>query len=98
MTKKFRFMTGLLAAALAFVVLSSAAYIAVESHHDCSGVDCAICHQLQVCENLLRSIGLTGAAVVAAAAVGYALCRVVRLCGETSRTFTLVALKVKLSD
>ena len=44
MTKKFRFMTGLLAVVLAFVMLSSVAYIAAESDHDCTGVDCAICH------------------------------------------------------
>ena len=31
MTKKFRFMTGLLAVVLAFVMLSSLAYIAAES-------------------------------------------------------------------
>lgn len=44
MTKKFRFMTGLLAVVLAFVMLSSVAYIAAESDHECTGVDCAICH------------------------------------------------------
>jgi len=52
MTKKFRFMTGLLAVVLAFVMLSSVAYIAAESDHDCTGVDCAICHQMNVCESL----------------------------------------------
>ena len=34
MTKKFRFMTGLLAVVLAFVMLSSVAYIAAEAGHD----------------------------------------------------------------
>ena len=52
MTKKSRLITGLLAAVLAAVMLSSAVYIAVEANHNCSGEDCAICHQLQVCENL----------------------------------------------
>ena len=64
MTKKSRLITGLLAAVLAVVMLSSAVYIAVEANHNCSGEDCAICHQLQVCENLLKSIGLAGAAAV----------------------------------
>ena len=73
MTKKLRLITGLLAAVLAAVMLSSAVYIAVEANHNCSGEDCAICHQLQVCENLLKSIGLAGAAAVFAAAVRYAL-------------------------
>ena len=67
MTKKFRFMTGLLAVVLAFVMLSSVAYIAAEAGHDCTGADCAICHQIHVCENLLQSIGLAGFAAAAAA-------------------------------
>ena len=53
MTKKPCFMTRLLAAVLAVVMLFSAVYIAVEADHDCSGEDCAICHQIGVCENLL---------------------------------------------
>ena len=88
----------LLTIAVAFVMLTSVAYIAKESHHDCVGDNCAICHQLQVCENLLKSIGLAGAAAVFAAAVGYAPCRVIPSCAEVVRTFTLVSLKVKLSD
>ena len=83
MTKKFRFMTGLLAIVLAFVMLSSVAYIAAEAGHDCTGADCAICHQIHVCENLLKSIGLAG---------------FLSSCTEAARAFTLVSLKVKLSD
>ena len=98
MTRKFRLITRLLAAVLAAVMLSSAIYIAVEANHTCSGEDCAICHQLQVCENLLKSIGLVDAAAVFAAAVRYALCSVIPSCAELVRTFTLVSLKVKLSD
>ena len=98
MTKKFRLITGLLAAVLAAVMLSSAVYIAVEANHNCSGEDCAICHQLQVCENLLKSIGLAGSAAAAAAAIRYILCRILSSCTEAARAFTLVSLKVKLSD
>ena len=98
MTKKFRFLTGLLAAVLAVVMLSSAAYIAVEADHDCSGEDCAICHQISTCENLLRSMGLAGAAAAITAAFTYALCKAVLPCTETNGTLTLVSLKVKLSN
>ena len=100
MTKKFRFMTGLLAIVLAFVMLSSVAYIAAEAGHDCTGADCAICHQIHVCENLLKSIGLAGFASPppAAAAIRYILCRILSSCTEAARAFTLVSLKVKLSD
>ena len=98
MTKKSRLITGLLAAVLAAVMLSSAVYIAVEANHNCSGEDCAICHQLQVCENLLKSIGLAGAAAAISAAFAYTVCRAILPCAEMNGTLTLVALKVKLSN
>ena len=75
MTKKLCFMTRLLAAVLAVVMLSSAVYLAVEANHDCSGDDCAICHQIGVCENLLKSLGLAGAAAVITAAFTYTMCK-----------------------
>ena len=98
MTKKFRFLTGLLAVVLAFVMLSSVAYIAADSDHECTGVDCAICHQIGVCENLLKSLGLAGAAAAISAAFTYTMCRAVLPCTEMIGTLTLVALKVKLSN
>ena len=98
MTKKFRFLTGLLAAVLAVVMLSSAVYIAAEADHDCSGEDCAICRQISACENLLRSLGLAGAAAAITAAFIYTLCKVILPCTETIGTLTLVSLKVKLSN
>ena len=99
MTKKPCFMTRLLAAVvLAVVMLSSAVYIAVEADHDCSGEDCAICHQIGVCENLLKSLGLAGAAAAISAAFTYTVCRAILPCAETIGTLTLVSLKVKLSN
>ena len=98
MTKKFRFMTRLLAAVLAVVMLSSAIYIAVEANHDCSGDDCAICRQISICENLLKSLGLAGAAAAITAAFTYTVCRAILPCAEMIGTLTLVALKVKLSN
>ena len=71
MTKKLCFMTRLLAAVLAVVMLSSAIYLAVEANHDCSGEDCAICRQISICENLLKTLGLAGAAAVITAAFTY---------------------------
>ena len=98
MTKKPCFMTRLLAAVLAVVMLVSAVYIAVEADHDCSGEDCAICHQIGVCENLLKSLGLAGAAAAVTAAFTYTMCKPILPCAETTDTLTLVALKVKLSN
>ena len=98
MTKKFRFMVRLLAVVLAVAMLSSAVYIAVEANHDCSGDDCAICHQIGVCENLLKSLGLAGAAAAISAAFTYTVCRAILPRAEMNGTLTLVALKVKLSN
>ena len=98
MTKKFRFLTGLLVAVLAVVMLSSAVYIAVEADHDCSGEDCAICHQIDACLNSLRELSLAGVAAVITAAFIYTLCKVILPCTETIDTPTLVSLKVKLSN
>ena len=98
MTKKLCFMTRLLAAVLAVVMLSSAVYLAVEANHDCSGEDCAICRQISICENLLKTLGLAGAAAAVTAAFTYTVCRAILPCAETIGTLTLVALKVKLSN
>ena len=98
MTKKLCFMTRLLAAVLAVVMLSSAIYLAVEADHDCSGEDCAICRQISICENLLKSLGLAGAAAAISAAFTYTVCRAILPRAEMNGTLTLVALKVKLSN
>ena len=98
MTKNLCFMTRLLAAVLAVVMLSSAIYLAVEADHDCSSEDCAICRQISICENLLKSLGLAGAAAAISAAFTYTVCRAILPCAEMNGTLTLVALKVKLSN
>ena len=98
MTQKLCFMTRLLAAVLAVVMLSSAVYLAVEANHDCSGDDCAICRQISICENLLKSLGLAGAAAAITVAFTYTVCRAILPCAEMNGTLTLVALKVKLSN
>ena len=98
MTKKSRLITGLLAAVLAAVILSSAVYIAVEANHNCSGDDCASCRQISICENLLKSLGLAGAAAAVTAACTYTMCKAILPCTEMIGTLTLVSLKVKLSN
>ncbi|MCF2619901.1 hypothetical protein JQM63_08740 [Oscillibacter valericigenes] len=98
MTKKLRFLTRLLAATLAVVLLSSAVYLALASDHDCAGEDCAVCRQISACENLLKTLGLTGAAAAVTAALPYALCKALLPCAERLGTGTLVSLKVKLSN
>ena len=98
MTKQLCFLTCCISSNRAFVMLSSAIYLAVEADHDCSGDDCVICHQIGVCENLLKSLGLAGAAAAISAAFTYTVCRAILPRAEMNGTLTLVALKVKLSN
>ena len=98
MTKKFRLITGLLAAVLAAVMLSSAVYIAVEANHNCSGEDCAICHQLNACQHFLKDLGFGGAAAAAVLSLTWFLLERVRTYVVRTPSLTLVSLKVKLSN
>ena len=98
MTKKLCFMTRLLAAVLAVVMLSSAIYLAVEADLVCSGEVCGIGDVMSVCDNVLICLGLAGAGAAFSAAFTYTVCRAILPCAEMNGTLTLVALKVKLSN
>ena len=97
MTKK-RIVT-ILAALLALALLASVLFIALEADHDCQGEDCcAICAQLVVCGELLQQLAVLTVLVLVSAVLrsGAAVLRAAlqRVCGR----FSLVRLKVKLSD
>lgn len=83
---------------VAFLMLFSVLFIALEADHDCCGDGCAVCAQIQVCEDLLRS--LTTVCVLATAA--WCLYTLSRVFADTDccsvHPHTLIALKVKLSD
>lgn len=83
---------------VAFIMLFSVLYIALEAEHDCCGEGCAICAQIRVCEDLLRDL-MTTAALVSAAWCLYALSRVFADADRCpAHPHTLILLKVKLSD
>ena len=88
----------LLCMAVLFAVAFSAIYIVAESDHDCTGEHCAICHQIELCKNLLRSLTLA-AGVVGACVVGKSLCGYCRTKhNDRIAVQTLVTLRVKLSN
>lgn len=98
MNKRTRILIVLTALAVAFVLLSSLAFIVLEADHDCAGEGCQICCCIENCENLLRQ--LTGALTVSFGIVAaiYALGIV---CSELAKEITActpITLKVKLSD
>ena len=98
MAKRNRCLALVMAAAILFVMLTSAFFIAAEADHDCIGDDCEICCQINVCRAVLKGLALIAIAAVFAAAACAALCAVFAACREQTRNFTLVSLKVKLSD
>ena len=88
----------LLAAAVLFVMLNSALFIAAEADHDCAGEHCRICFQLRVCHNALKTLSLAASAAALAVTLSYTLCCSVFACAAASPSNTLVSLKVKLTD
>lgn len=98
MTKKKRIISLVVAVAVLFVMLYSALFIAAEADHDCVGENCQICYQISVCENTLKNLSLAVCAVAFVAAFTYTLCRSISACAEVALRYTLVSLKVKLTD
>lgn len=98
MTKKKRIVSLVVAVAVIFVMLYSALYIAAETDHDCVGENCPICYQINACQNTLKNLSLAVCAAVFAAAFTYTLCRSISACADVTPSYTLVSLKVKLTD
>ena len=96
--RKQRALAILLSAMMCFLVLFSVFYVVVENNHDCSGENCPICYQINMCESTIKSIsaGSAAPAVVAAAFVILLLMSLIE--NETNLNETLVSLKVKLSS
>ncbi len=88
----------LLALLLAFVMLFSVLYIALEAHHDCSGDGCAVCAQIHACEKLIQQLALAAALLLVITRVFPAAPAAAPEAPLTCRAHTLTALKVKLSD
>ena len=93
--KQIRALTALL---LALVMILSVSFIALNAHHDCSGEDCRICAQIRACEDLLRDLLPAAAGLLAAWIVRYPGIASSSETAAFSRPYTLITLRVKLSD
>lgn len=98
MKKHTRLFAALLVLAVVLVMLSSAVYIAVQADHDCTGDGCQICYHITSCQQMLKQTAMTGSAVAAAAAIVYILCSSLPCAARLFASYTLVSLKVKLSN
>ena len=98
MTSKKRISAVLIAMALVFAMLFFTFFIAAEADHDCVGEGCAVCCQISVCENVLKSVMCTLVMAAVFAAVGF-VAFTLRNCENRDFYYSsLVSLKVKLSD
>ena len=89
---------GVLCGVLVAALILSGLFVTTHLDHDCTGKNCSVCAMIFSCEQLIRSltvvIALLVAAVEGARPVRYAL----HTGNMQVSAPTLVALKVKLSD
>lgn len=90
--------SALLALLFVFAVISSAGFLILEAHHECSGEDCPVCLEINICSHNLKLLSFAGFIFVFAG---------VLLFSQQKNTYQdvisfgrsdLIALKVKLSD
>ena len=96
--KAYRILAAALVCLLAAVMLFSAFYPAVETDHECSGEDCAICAVLTACENLLHQLLDIRFAIAIIVLVGSAGIPLPYQHNDNGCSFTLITHKVKLSN
>lgn len=98
MTKRKNLLALLLAAVVCFGMVVSLSFLAAEADHHCTGEDCWVCEQLQLCETHLRTLpAAPSAATLAAVCLAcFALAFFPR--DPREETTTLVSLRVKLSN
>ena len=98
MTRRKRIGALLLCVGLVLVLAVSAAFVAHEADHDCSGEDCPICLIIANTIRLLRMPGLAAAALLSLFLLSgsSARCRLNRPAGFFSGT--LVSWKIRLND
>lgn len=98
MANKKRIISLAVAVAVLFVMLCSTLFIAAEASHVCAGEDCPICYQISVCESTLGKLCLALCATAFVAAFIYTLRRSISACVYAIQNYTLISLKVKLTD
>lgn len=87
-----------LALLLCSVVMFSAFYVVAENNHDCSGENCPICFQINMCESTVKSIGTAVVAVACLAVTVFVLILNNLKDSDSYLLETPVSLKVKLTN
>lgn len=98
MSRKTRLLSLLLASLLFVFMVFSCGVIALSSHHDCVGEHCPVCAQISLCEKVLKTLGLAASFAGMAMAFRFLFTKAVSDKPENRSSFSLISLKVKLSD
>ena len=96
--KKRRMIAAIMCFALLLVMASSAAYIVIEANHNCTGDGCPICHKIQICQQVLNTVGTALVKVAVSFGALFLLVAPVHTLFRAAKVVTLISLKVKLSD
>lgn len=86
----------LLVLSVIIALLFSICFVIIEANHDCEGEDCQICHQIYICENLLKSVSkvlISFSLVVFLKSITSSIHHFSRNLGYNS---SLITLKIKL--
>lgn len=92
-----RALTLVLAIVLIGCMLCAVSAIAFEGDHDCCGDDCPVCALINLCENVIKALGVVFAVVLLSGAILFILPRFRNSMGFC-RVVSPVYLKVKLSN
>lgn len=89
----------LLALCLIAVFSLSALFVVSHADHDCTGTDCAVCHEIHSCLSALRHIseGLGPSAHYGLGAMLLLLCALLPVSLSDRRSCTLTALKINIT-
>jgi len=96
--KKRREIAAVLCAVLLLILAFSAAYIVIEAGHNCTGEGCPICQEIQVCRQILNTVGTVLVSAVIFLGVFILFTAVLHMFFWAAPAITLISLKVKLSD
>ncbi|MCI7473180.1 MAG: AraC family transcriptional regulator [Clostridiales bacterium] len=96
MARKTRLAAACGAALLVFALLFSVFFTVAEAEHDCGGEHCAICHQIQACQELLEQFSSAHTASAAAAVLCFFMLFLVLSTQNIVVASSLVLWKVKL--
>ena len=98
MTGKKRFAAVIMCIMLVLSIFTASFYIVSRAHHECTGQDCPICHEIQLCVQFLNTVGGAAIIVVVAFFTVREFLIVLPLFDHVCQNNILVSLKVKLSD